>query len=149
MLERTIVAHRMICDGIDYLLLNEVPSRKDISKINVTKEMIKSCAGAKSKYNIYLAEQRSSKEKKNADCERTKIKADICKEKKSVAQWEKVRERLSKEADDLATTAEKEKKMSMLSESNATRKRCSEYLGYIEKGKDKIAQLEKKLKTCI
>jgi len=63
--------------------------------------------------------------------------------------YETIRERLLKEADSLAANAETEKKLSLLSESNAVRKRSGEYSGYIEEGKRKIAKLECKLKALV
>lgn len=145
MLERTIIAQRMICNAVDNLC--DDGNNGDVSKITITKEMLKCCNGARMKYEMYLNEIKMSAKVNNIENEKEKLKEEINSEKKMQVKWNNICERLRKEADDLATKAEKEKKMSLLIDSNETRKRSLEYKEYVEASLAKVQKLGDKLKT--
>ena len=63
--------------------------------------------------------------------------------------WNRITERLYKEADLLAVRAEKENKMSLLVDSNETRKRICEYDDCIKQSKEKIQKLLDNLKKLL
>jgi len=66
MLERTVVAQRVICDGINNLLNSTDTTGLDVSKIEITTEMLQSCKGARMKYETYLDQQRIDIKKRDA-----------------------------------------------------------------------------------
>merc|ERR1711874_466104 len=94
----------------------------DISKVNVNKEMIKYCSKAHGNYKAYLLKNR---DKKNSTIEakKEKIREQLQSEKKNKINCAKAYERHMKNADDLALKAQMEEKLSLLKESNESRKR--------------------------
>ena len=81
--------------------------------------------------------------------EKEKLKEELQAEKKQLPRLESTAERLRKEADSLALRAEKEKKLTLLTESNLTRKRVLEYEEKISQAKSKISKIQDSLKTNV
>ena len=52
MLEKTVMAQRIICDGISSLLSEE--EQGDISKVTINHEMMKYCRNVRNKYCNFL-----------------------------------------------------------------------------------------------
>merc|ERR1711874_453951 len=75
-----------------------------------------------------------------------KLKYEISSELKCIENLEKSVMRLEKEANSLSEEAEREKKMSLLKDSNKSRKRSFELKEDINESKSKIKRLEKELK---
>lgn len=146
MLEKTITSQRIICDSLSNTL-EDNQNKVDFSKVIVNKEMLQYCNRARMNYEIYLTEQRKMKIENKATTERKMILLEITEEKKNQVKWEKAHERLSKEADELALQAEKEKKMSLLVDSNSSRKRASEFTEYLQNSRNKVQKLEDKIKN--
>lgn len=144
MLEMTIVAQRMICDGVKRELSNE--NSDDVSKLIINKEMMKYCSRARAKYGYYLDDNRENLKKSQAAVTKQKIKEELEKERKNKANWANSYDRYMKRADELAVKAETDKKMSLISESNASRKRAREILEQLEVVSAKILKLESQLK---
>ena len=147
MSERTMIAQRMICDGLRLELPKEATG--DVSKIILNKEMLTSCHRARSRYEAYLTEIKDSLKTSGLEAEKLKLKEELQAERKSVVNLEKSYVRHSKITDELALKAEKEKKFSLIVESNASRKRALEIKDSIENAKSKIMKLEDQLKKFL
>ena len=141
MLERTLVAHRMICDGVASSL-SKLEDPSDISKLKVTDKMISYCRSARQKYRNFLEEQRNKAEKSKSEAKKSSIRSELVKEKADQKTLESTIDRLRKEADTLAQRAQDERKFSLIEESNDMRKRCSDHMNQLEERKVKIAKLE-------
>ena len=85
MLEMTIVAQRMICDGVKRELSNE--NSDDVSKLIISKEMMKYCSRARAKYGYYLDDNRENLKKSHAAVTKQKFKEELEKERKNEASW--------------------------------------------------------------
>lgn len=141
MQERTLVAHRMICDGVAASLNNEEGPR-DISKLKISEKMISYFRNAKRKYNNFSEEKKIEAKASNLETEKSSLKNDIKKERAGKDVLQKKIERFSKEADNLAQQAESQRKFSLIEESNEMRKRCRECQEELEEREKKIAKLE-------
>jgi len=75
-----------------------------------------------------------------------KLKNEISSELKHIENLEKSVVGLEKEANSLSEVAEREKKMSLLIDTNKSRKRSLELKEDIDESKSKIKKLEKELK---
>lgn len=144
MLENTIVAQRMICDSVRLELARE--NCVEICKLNINQEMMRFCSRAKSTYTSYLAEKKETLRKTATETKKDNIKKELEVEKKLKIKWMNSCERYRKKADELALRAEKEKKMSLVAESNASRKRALEFQEHSEEANTKIMKLESELK---
>ena len=144
MLERTLVAHRLICDGVAANLSNE-ENPSDISKFKISKEMMSYCRNARQKYHNFLEENKTEAKKSKLQTEKSLLKNDIQKEKSDQAALQKKIERLIKEADTLAQRAEAERKFSLIQESNEMRKRYRDHQDELDEKKRKISKLEDNL----
>ena len=107
MMEHTMIAQRMICDGLRLELPKDCGN--DVSKIILNKEMITSCHRARSRYEAYLTEKRDNLKKSGLEAEKLKIKEELQVERKRVVNLEKSYIRHSKITDELALKAEKDK----------------------------------------
>ena len=143
MLERTVIAHRMIC-GESNLLTDG--NSQDLSKIDVTISMMNSCKAAGMKYDMYMKQQREEMQKTNIEKEKQLIIEEIWAERHRQEKWKTLYEKLCKESDKLACRPERESKMSLLIESNSTRKRSAEYMENLVSSRNKVQKLQEKLK---
>lgn len=142
--EKTIVAQRRIYDGVENILGEE--NKGNLSKINIDKDMLNCCRSSRMKYEIFLKEERRLKIESTVQKEKKDIASKIDDEKELQLKWNRITERLYKEADLLAVRAEKENKMSLLVDSNETRKRICEYDDRIKQSKAKIQKLQDNFK---
>ena len=137
MIQNSIIAHRIICDAV----------REDASSCIITNEMLRYHRAARMKYDHYLAEERMQAAKSEKQLEAEKLKEEMCAEKKMHPKWEAAAQRLRQEADSLAERAEKERKLTLLTDSNETRKRARQYEQLLEESRTKIKKIELQLKT--
>jgi hypothetical protein len=143
MLERTVAAQRLVCDGISNVLMEE--DEGNVAKVKINEEMLKYCRGARMKYSNYLADKKTINMRSAVGIKKSNIKGDIGKEKSAKIKLENAIERLEKEANELAQKAEREKKMSLFIESNTIRKRSLEYKQELEGTVSKLRKLEDQL----
>ena len=146
--EKTIVALRIICDGVNNELLKD-NGCNDISKVNVNKEMIKYCSKAHGNYKAYLLKNREDKKNSTIEAKKEKIREQLQSEKKNKINCAKAYERHMKNTDDLALKAQMEEKLSLLKESNESRKRSRDMKECIEVSAAKIIKLKEELKKLI
>ena len=142
--EDTIIAERIICDGV----MNELKREgcDDISKINVDKEMLKYCSRASSSYKAYLLKNKEDNKKSAVETKKVKIREELESEKNNKKKYVKLYERHLKNADDLALKAQVEEKLALLKESNESRKRSLEVKESLEASEAKIIKLKEELK---
>lgn len=145
MLERTIISQRMVCDAVSNYSTDG--NKLDVSKIPVTKEMLQFCRSARSKYGDYLNEKNATSKKRTLEENVNAVKHKIAQERKLKMNWEATHRRLTSEANDLALKAEKEKKISIITQSNVCRKRALEMEDYITTSASKIEKLDHELKS--
>lgn len=145
MLEKTIIAQRLVCDGV----ASSLDEKKCLQDFVVTKSLLQSCKVASTKYKNFLKEQRLSNQCNELKEEKKKLVEDLNLERENIVSWEKAAQRLGKEADDLAERAEKTCKMSLLIDSNKARKRSADLKLDIETSKNKIQKLQEKLRTAL
>ena len=93
-MERTMIAQRMICDGLRLELHKE--GGADVSKMILNIEMITSCHRARSWYEAYLIEKKDSSKIRGLEAEKLKLKEKLRAERKSVLNLEKSYVRHSK-----------------------------------------------------
>ena len=139
--EVSLVARRLVHDAVS-------ASGIDISKFEVSNELLKACSQSHNKYRMHLLD----KEKDNEVVERQKKRKCVTEElhdaKKRKLELEKTVEKLLDGADKKAKDAEKMKNpLQLIMESNAARKRAKDLkkkeIPQLEK---EVEQLEKELK---
>ena len=79
MLERTVVAQRIICDGISSLLSEE--EQGDISKVTVNNEMMKYCRNAHDRCRNFLGDNKKVSKKSVKEKMKSTFKNDLSREK--------------------------------------------------------------------
>lgn len=127
MQEDTLVAHRLICD---YVTIHG-----GVSRVPLTNELLKSVMAARSRYRLYLEEQRKRKEAKAQGEKREHAEEHLKHLKAKRESLHTVVESLGKDADALAEEAESKagtKMAQLISKSNALRRAA----------KDKLSQLQ-------
>lgn len=120
--EDTIVSLRLICDYVRVC--------GGVVKVPLTKELLNECANARTRYRIFLDDQRKKKEKqmdkrKGAENELEELR----KKRRTISS---VCESLEKDADSLAEKAENTagtKMAELITKSNSMRKRCKDKRG--------------------
>lgn len=137
--ELSLVAQRLIVD--------HVRSVGGVTKVNITKELLMSAAGARQKYHAYLDEQKRVTEKKTVDLKRKALNDELHDLKKKRAIVEADICALEKSADEYAEKAETTSKLTFIAKSNSfrrTAKEKKESLLKIEKEIDeKLAEMKK------
>lgn len=137
--ELSLVAQRLIVD--------HVRSVGGVTKVNITKELLMSAAGARQKYHAYLDEQKRVTEKKTVDLKRKALNDELHDLKKKRATIEADICALEKSADEYAEKAETTNKLTFIAKSNSfwrTAKEKKESLLKIEKQIDeKLAEMKK------
>ena len=142
MLQKTIVAQRIVCDGVSKIL----GPNDGLENFQIENALLAFVRNSRGKYEQYLKENKiNSKETAIANSKK-KLKDEISSELKYIENLEKSVMRLEKEANSLSEEAEREKKMSLLKDSNKSRKRSFELKEDINESKSKIKRLEKELK---
>ena len=105
---------------------------------------MKYCRNARNRYRNFLDDNKKVSEKSVKEKMKSTVKNLISWEKDVQEQLKKTIERMRHEADELANRAEKEKKMSLLSESNSVRKRALEIRDNLEGSICRMQKLEEK-----
>ena len=82
MMEKTIIAERMICDSVRKELLKE--GCDNISKVNISKEMLRVCSKARVTYESYLVEKRERVKESSIEAKKLKITEELVRKKESV-----------------------------------------------------------------
>ena len=142
MLQKTIVAQRIVCDGVSKIL----GPNDGLENFQIENALLAFVRNSRGKYEQYQKENKiNSKETAIANSKK-KLKDEISSELKYIENLEKSVMRLEKEANSLSEEAEREKKMSLLKDSNKSRKRSFELKEDINESKSKIKRLEKELK---
>lgn len=123
MQQDTIVAQRLICDF--------VTMHGDVTQVPLTKELMASVGAARSKYRLFLNQERIRKEKESQSQKRKLAEQCLVDLKKRKTNLEDVSACLVREADTLAEQAEGtagSKMAQLLSKSNALRRAHKEKL---------------------
>ena len=105
---------------------------------------MKYCRNARNRYRNFLDDNKKVSEKSVEEKMKSTVKNEISREKDVQEQLKKTIERMRHEADELANRAEKDKKMSLLSESNSVRKRALEIRDNLEGSICRMQKLEEK-----
>ena len=108
MLERTIVAHRTVCDAVAKMLEGQ-SDPKAVEKIEITKGMLKYCRGARARYEKYLDEARNKTKDEDEKANKKILENELNRERNKVATLEKNVKKLLVEADDLAKKSRRRK----------------------------------------
>ncbi|XP_065121844.1 uncharacterized protein [Paramisgurnus dabryanus] len=127
MQEDTIVAHRLICDF--------VVMHGGVTQVPLTKELMASVGAARSKYRLFLDQERIRKEKESQSQKRKLAEQSLQDLKKRKTSLEDVSVCLSREADALAEEAESKagsKMAQLLSKSNALKRAHKEKLAELK-----------------
>ncbi|XP_072562663.1 uncharacterized protein [Paramormyrops kingsleyae] len=127
MQEHTIVAQRLICDY--------VAMHGGITQVPLTKELMASVGAARSKYRLFLDEERITKEKESQSQKRKLAEQSLQDLKKRKTSLEDVSACLVREADVLAEEAERRagsKMAQLLFKSNALRRAYKEKLAELK-----------------
>lgn len=115
--ERSLVAQRLIVD--------HVRSVGGVTKVEITKELLLSAAGARQKYHGYLDEEKRKKEQQAVDLKR-KAFTDELEDLKKRARMEVDICALEKSADEYAEKAESSGNLTLISKSNSFRRTAKE-----------------------
>lgn len=129
MQEETMVAHRLVCD---YVHLHG-----GVTKVPLTKELLVSVGAARSRYRIFLDQQRARKESEARTQKRKLAEEYLTELKRKKTTVQEVSTCLAREADMLAEEAEGKsgsKMAQLLSKSNALRRASKEKFFCAEKG---------------
>jgi hypothetical protein len=132
--KRSLVGRRLILDA--------VRKAGGPTKLPITKELLTYCSSARKKYQDYLDEERSNKEKEKASAKRKAAKQDIDDLKAKRKCLEKDRDHLEKSANQKAEEAEKKMNLPLLTESNALRRRAREKAEEMKKLDKQIKEKE-------
>ncbi|KAL7829112.1 hypothetical protein SRHO_G00327460 [Serrasalmus rhombeus] len=127
MQEDTIVTHRLICDY--------VTMHGGVTQVPLTKELLASVGAARSKYRLFLDQERIRKEKESQSQKRKLTEQSLEDLKKRKKSLEDVSTCLAREADSLAEEAEGKagsKMAQLLSKSNALRRAYKEKLAQVK-----------------
>lgn len=136
--EKTIVAKRMVLDG----LASKLDDAGDVSKFPITDPMINYFRKSYNAYKSFLKTQNNSESLNSTEQVKLEYKRDLVKERDLKTKLEKNMECLTKEANELSERAVKEKKMSLVVESNNMRERALDLQKNVETSKAKIRKLE-------
>ena len=139
--QRTVVAQRIVCDGVASLL-----GKDSLDTFHIDKDLLASVRISSKKYNEYLKEQKAFSKENDVAKSKSELKKKISSEKKLIENLLKSSMRLEKEANSLSEKADKEAKMRLLIESNMSRKRSLELKENMDESKSKIKKLERELK---
>lgn len=118
MREETVEAQRLVCD--------QVRACGEVRKVSLTKELLASVASARTKYRIYLDEERRKKEGAMCGLKRKALEDELEKLKKKRNVLMEVCACLQKDADQLAEKAENKSNTlmaQMITKSNTLRRR--------------------------
>ena len=116
--EKSLVAQRLIVD--------HVRSVGGINKVEITKELLLSAAGARQKYHGYLDEEKRKKERQGIDMKRKALTDELDDLKKKRARMETDISALQKSADEYAEKAEATGKLTFITKSNSFRRTAKE-----------------------
>lgn len=119
--EETVEAHRLVCDQVHAL--------GGVLKVSLTKELLASVASARTRYRIYLDEERRKREGAMRGLKRKALEDELEELKKKKGVLTVVCASLQKDADQLAEQAEDKLKMlmaEMITKSNTLRRRFKE-----------------------
>ncbi|ROJ62551.1 hypothetical protein DPX16_21537 [Anabarilius grahami] len=129
MQEETMIAHRLVCDYVDL--------HGGVTKVPLTKELLVSVGAARSRYRIFLDQQRARKESEAGTQKRKLAEEYLTDLKRKKTTVQEVSTCLAREADMLAEEAEGKsgsKMAQLLSKSNALRWASKEKLAELKKG---------------
>ncbi|XP_041865260.1 uncharacterized protein LOC121654920 [Melanotaenia boesemani] len=127
MQEDTIVTHRLICDY--------VAMHGGVTQVPLTKELMAAVGAARSKYRLFLDQERTRKEKESQSQKRKQTEESLEDLKKRKTSLEEVSVCLARDADALAEEAEGKagsKMAQLLSKSNALRRAYKEKLAQLK-----------------
>ncbi|CAM4573936.1 unnamed protein product [Leuciscus chuanchicus] len=119
--EETVEAHRLVCD--------QVHAFGGVLKVSLTKELLASVASARTRYRIYLDEERRKREGAMRGLKRKALEDELEELKKKKGVLTVVCASLQKDADQLAEQAENKSKTlmaEMITKSNTLRRRFKE-----------------------
>lgn len=125
--EETIVTNRLICDHVEM--------HGGVTKVPLTRELLTCVGAARSRYRIFLDQERTKKESEMQSLKRKLADEGLEQLKKKKTSLKEVSDCLAREADMLAEEAEGKagsKMAQLLSKSNALRRAY----------KDKLAELK-------
>ena len=134
----TLEGFRRVYDGLKQFEL-------DLADTPISKRMLDTCRGARSRYQQFLDEEKKKKTASQAEVKKPALKDDIKAEKERKGKSESNIGVLTKEADELAKQAEKKMKMVLLVKSNAFREKIKEKRKEVEESDEKIKCADKKL----
>lgn len=112
--EKSIVSQRIICDHIE--------CAGGITKVNITKQLLLSAAGARQKYMTYLEDQRREKEQQDAGRKRKAFLDELELLKAKKRRIEKDIEELERSADKYSEKAEACSQLTFVAKSNSLRR---------------------------
>ncbi|KAK9976520.1 hypothetical protein ABG768_021725 [Culter alburnus] len=133
MQEETMIAHRLVCDYVDL--------HGGVTKVPLTKELLVSVGAARSRYRIFLDQQRARKESEAGTQKRKLAEEYLTDLKRKKTTVQEVSTCLAREADMLAEEAEGKsgsKMAQLLSKSNALRRASKEKLAELKKVEEEI-----------
>ena len=141
MQENTVVAHRLVSDF--------VTQHGGVTKIPITKELLSSVASARSKYRVYLDEERRKKESDEQGKKRKALEDHLEELKKKKKTVQEVSESLARDADNLAEEAEGKAGTQMaqlITKSNALRRSYKEKIAELQNTAEEIAAIGQELR---
>ena len=144
MLERTLVAKRIILDRVKSALAGNV---KMVYKLDVNKEMMRQCRASRMRYEQHLTQLRNENKMTEKETKKRKLKEEIACEASKKIKMESVVKKLIADADKLAKKAEDESNLKLLAESNESRKKSRDLQESIRSGNEKMKKLEEELNS--
>lgn len=138
MSHKTLISRRAIKDH-----LNSVGGA---SNVHITKELLFNVASARSRYEHYLQEEKTKKDKEKSSLKRQAEVEELECLKTKRKKLESCAQDLEKSADEYAEKAENTQKFSFIAKSNALRKSAKDKYAELKQLNEKINEICKKLK---
>ena len=115
MQEKSIVSRRLVCDAVSSELSSKgIDDPKAVQNVAITKEMLRYCRLARSKYENYLDEKKDQQKEEEMNNKKREVREKLRQEKKKLEDTERNIKTLLNEADELAMKAEKKNNFSYI-----------------------------------
>jgi len=136
----TVTARRIICDSVRVL--------GGVTNIDVTnKKLLISCSAARQRYYSHLEDEKRKKQTEASGRKRKAIEDEVTSLKRQKVALEQDVSSLTKDADEFATKAEKEHKLTLITKSNAMRRAAKEKSDELKAVAEQIESKQLELKN--
>ena len=127
------------------LLGRGITDTKAVQNLDITKDMLRYCRLARSRYRTFLEEQKDLEKADNLNRKKHEVRDKIKEEQLKLSACEKSIANLTSEANKLALKAERKSKIDLIRESNEKRKRADSLVQDSNSCRSKIQKLEEEL----